>query len=120
MAACCERNNHVTLNVSELESHGTDGLVDAEAREQSSVAGRSPMQLAVARFRSDRLSMISLVVSAIIVLCAIAAPLLVATGVLHPNAFNQDLLGEDGVSPDGGWSGVSGDHWLGVEPGTGR
>jgi peptide/nickel transport system permease protein len=110
----------VTLNVSELESHGSDDLVEIEAREKSSVAGRSPMQLAVARFRKDRLSMVSLYISAFIVLCAIAAPILVATGVLHPNQFNQDLLGNDGVNPEGGWSGISGSHWLGVEPGTGR
>jgi peptide/nickel transport system permease protein len=78
------------------------------------------MQLALARFRADRLSMISLSISAIIVVCAIAAPILVAAGVLHPNQFNQNLLGEDGVSPDGRLSGVSGSHWFGVEPGTGR
>lgn len=110
----------MTLNVSELESRGTDDLVEVEGGEQSSVAGRSPMQLAVARYRKDRLSMISLAFSALIVICAIAAPILVATGVLHPNAFNQNLLGEDGVNPAGGWSGVSSEHWLGVEPGTGR
>ncbi|SFC77811.1 peptide/nickel transport system permease protein [Nocardioides terrae] len=110
----------MTLNVSELESHGTDDLVEVEGLEQSSVAGRSPMQLAVARFRKDRLSMVSLFFSIIIVLCAIAAPILVAAGVLHPNAVHQELLGNDGVTPKGGWSGVSGSHWLGVEPGLGR
>ena len=110
----------MTLNVSELESHGSDDLLQVEAHEESKIAGRSPMQLALARFRADRLSMISLSISAIIVVCAIAAPILVAAGVLHPNQFNQNLLGNDGVNPEGGWSGISSHHWLGVEPGTGR
>lgn len=110
----------MTLNVSELESHGSDTLLEVEAHEESKIAGRSPMQLAVARFRADRLSMISLTISVVIILCAIAAPFLVALGVIHPEAFNQNLLGNDGVEPKGTLGGISSDHWLGVEPGTGR
>ena len=59
------------------------------------------MQLAIARFRADKLSMISFVVSTLIVLCAIAAPILVAVGVLNPNEFHQNLSSEDGVNPAG-------------------
>lgn len=84
------------------------------------VAGRSPTQLAIARFRSDRLSMVALAFSTLIVLAAIAAPLLVAFGVLHPNDYNQDILADDGVIPNGRFGGVTWDHPLGVEPSTGR
>src|SRR5690242_15313633 len=78
------------------------------------------MQLAMARFRSDRLSMVSFWISVLIVLCAIAAPILVAVDVLNPNQFHQDLLGDTGVNPAGRFGGISWDHPLGIEPSTGR
>lgn len=87
----------------------------------SPVAGKSPTQLAVARFRADRLSMIALGVSATIVLCAVLAPILVKLGVLDPYEFNQQLLDNTiGGIPFGSFGGVNADHPLGVEPGTGR
>lgn len=104
---------------SDLETTG-DGGVDVDTGESTAVAGRSPTQLAVARFKADKLSMISLVVSAIIVLCAIAAPVLVWLDVLNPNQFNQNLLGDTGVNPEGRFGGISWDHPLGIEPSTGR
>jgi peptide/nickel transport system permease protein len=104
---------------SDLETTGADDVV-VEDEGSSKVAGRSPMQLAVARFRSDRLSMISFWVSVLIVLCAIAAPILVALDVLNPNQFHQDLLGDTGVNPAGKFGGISWDHPLGIEPSTGR
>lgn len=103
---------------SDLETTGD--AVDVDADESTKVAGRSPTQLAVARFKADKLSMLSLVVSALIVACAIAAPILVWADVLNPNQFNQDLLGDTGVNPEGRFGGVSWDHPLGVEPSTGR
>jgi peptide/nickel transport system permease protein len=108
----------VTLTASNLESHG-DEFTDIEGA-GSSVAGKSPMQLAVGRYRSDKLSMLALGISAFIVLCAIAAPILVAVGVLDPYTFHQDLLADDGVNPIGALGGVSASHPLGLEPGTGR
>lgn len=104
---------------SDLETTGDN--LDVTADEATKVAGRSPTQLAVARFRTDKLSMISFFVSALIVLCAIAAPILVAVDVLNPNKFNQDLLGgESGINPVGRFGGISWDHPLGIEPTTGR
>lgn len=104
---------------SSVETTADEHLEDVHGDEKA-VAGRSPMQLAVARFRGDTLSMIALAITALIILCAIAAPILVHFGVLEPNKFNQDLLGEDGVNPIGKLGGVSWSHPLGVEPGTGR
>lgn len=109
----------MTIPGSELEVHETAVPVgDDDA--VTKVAGRSPTQLAIARFRSDKLSMISFVFSALIVLCAILAPILVGLDVLNPNRFNQELLSDDGVIPIGSFGGASWDHPLGVEPGTGR
>ena len=105
---------------SDLEAHGDSALVVDSGADVDKVAGRSPTQLAMARFRADKLSMVSLVLSVLIVLCAIAAPILVGLDVLNPNKFNQDLLGETGVNPTGRFGGVSWDHPLGVEPSTGR
>jgi peptide/nickel transport system permease protein len=105
---------------SDLEAHGDSALVIDTDQGATKVAGRSPTQLALARYRSDKLSMISFCVSVFIVVCAIAAPILVAVDVLNPNDFHQDLLGEDGVNPSGRFGGVSWDHPLGVEPSTGR
>jgi peptide/nickel transport system permease protein len=109
----------VTLT-SDLESHGDDAAIAPHDGGEGQVAGRSPRQLAVARFRGDRLSMLSFYVSAFIVLCAIAAPILVAFDVLSPNKFNQDLLSDDGQTPAGQFGGVSWSHPFGIEPGTGR
>jgi peptide/nickel transport system permease protein len=108
----------VTLTASNLESHG-DEFTDVEGA-GSPVAGKSPRQLAVARYRADKLSMLALGISVFIVLCAIAAPILVAVGVLDPYSFNQDLLADDGVNPIGALGGISASHPLGLEPGTGR
>src|SRR5690606_2701515 len=80
----------------------------------------SPTQLALARFRSDKLSMISFYLSVFIVVCAVSAPILTKLGILDPNGFNQNLLDTSlGGVPKGSLGGISGDHWLGLEPGTG-
>jgi len=109
----------MTIPGSELEINETGAPVEDDDAVVK-VAGRSPTQLAIARFRSDRLSMISFGFSVIIVICAILAPILVALDVLHPNELNQDLLADTGVAPQGAFGGVSWDHPFGVEPSTGR
>lgn len=84
-----------------------------------SVVGKSPMQLAMARFRADRKSMVALGIVVFYVLAGLAAPVMVKAGVIDPYAINLDLL-DDISLPTGDWWGISGDHWLGVEPGVGR
>lgn len=89
--------------------------------DRTAVASRSPMRLAAARFRKDYLSMIALAIVLFVVVAGILAPLLVSVGFLDPTSFNQELTDPTlGGIPTGGWSGISGDHWLGVEPSTGR
>lgn len=107
----------MTLPATELDAP-TPPVGDEEST--SKVAGRSPTQLAVARFRADRLSMVSFTFAVIIVLCAILAPILVALDVLNPTGYNQDLMSADGYIPEGRFGGASWSHPLGLEPGTGR
>jgi peptide/nickel transport system permease protein len=106
---------------SELESHliGGEPEVPVEEAGGKAVVSKSPTQLAVGRFRKDKLSMISFVIVALYFLAAVAAPILVNTGVLDPYTTNQDLLDEN-VLPIGGFGGISWDHPLGVEPQAGR
>jgi peptide/nickel transport system permease protein len=114
----------VTLTASNLESHGDDHFVDAEEDERSGkvdVEGRSPLRLAWARFRKDKLSMAALVVTTLFALMAISSPILKRLGVIDPYTPHQDLLDyATGNYPKGFGGGMSWSHPLGVEPGLGR
>ncbi|MFE3829696.1 ABC transporter permease [Streptomyces sp. NPDC059092] len=60
-------------------------------------------------------------VLALLVVLALAAPLLAALEGQDPNTYHDSLVDSArGGVPHGSFGGVSGDHWLGVEPGTGR
>lgn len=83
------------------------------------VVGKSPMQLARARFRADKKSMVSLGVVVLYALAAIAAPILVTVGVIDPYKSHLGLINDISL-PAGDWWGISWDHPLGVEPGLGR
>src|SRR6187402_2132119 len=83
------------------------------------VLSRSPRQLAWARFLRDRKTVVAAVIVAIYVLLAIAAPILVALGVLQPYDNNQDLVADNSL-PLGDFGGISWAHPFGVEPGLGR
>ena len=78
-----------------------------------------------ARFKKDKLSMIAFTVVVLYITAAILAPFLVKFGVIDPLSLHSS--GEDnlldvslGGIPKGDFGGISSDHWLGVEPGTGR
>lgn len=110
----------MTTTVSNLEGeHLPDPTGHPDEEALSKVAGKTPTKLALERFRKDKLSMVSFVVVALYIVAGIAAPFLVKFGVLNPGAFHQDLLNEFTL-PKGSWGGISWDHPLGVEPGTGR
>ncbi|MBO9521260.1 MAG: ABC transporter permease [Nocardioidaceae bacterium] len=111
----------MTLPATDLETHAAPP-VEGEAT-VTKVVGRSPMQLAIMRFRKDKLSMIAFAVVAIYFLGALAAPFLVHFGVLDPNTphnTGKDNLLDEFTLPKGSWGGISWHHWLGVEPGIGR
>ncbi|MCI2239570.1 ABC transporter permease, partial [Paenibacillus sp. TRM 82003] len=58
---------------------------------------------------------------AVVVLAAVFAPLIVRVSGWGPYEFDQSAVDPDlGGMPAGPWGGVSSEHWLGVEPGSGR
>lgn len=83
------------------------------------VVARSPGRLAWDRFRQDKKTVVAAVIVVLYVLLAIAAPILVALGVLNPELNHQDLVANDSM-PIGAFGGVSWEHPFGVEPGLGR
>ncbi|OJF09594.1 ABC transporter permease [Couchioplanes caeruleus] len=73
------------------------------------------------RLLDDRAFLTGAVVAAIMVLVALIAPLLTALSGQDPTTFHSELLDSArGGVPIGRFGGISGEHWLGVEPGTGR
>ena len=93
----------MTVPASELESHTatSDIAGGADGPQLEKVAGRSPTQLAMARFRKDRLSMVSLVIVGIYLVLALSAPFLVHFGVLNPYSFhNSEKLDDTRRCPE--------------------
>ncbi|MFC5180867.1 ABC transporter permease [Actinomadura harenae] len=73
------------------------------------------------RLLADRSALAALVLVGLLALAALAAPLLTALEGQDPTTFHSRLLDSArGGVPRGALGGISGDHWLGVEPGTGR
>jgi len=81
--------------------------------------GRSPGQLAWARFRRDRTAVLSAAVTVTFLVLALAAPLIGALYGVSPHAQFQDRLDTFGM-PLGYAGGISGEHWFGLEPRLGR
>ena len=110
----------MTIQAGDLETHVAPAVGEAEG-EEAKVAGRSPTQLAIARFRKDRLSMVALGICIFYVVAAVLAPFLVKFGVLDTTSYHQKLLDvAQGGIPKADFGGISAEHPLGVEPGTGR
>ncbi|MGN6781471.1 MAG: ABC transporter permease [Marmoricola sp.] len=107
----------MTVPESQLEREDITPAVTPVA--DKAVVGLSPTKLAIRRYRRDKLSMVSFIVVMFYVLAAIAAPILVKTGVLDPYTLHQNMLDANTV-PKGAFSGATWHHPLGLEPGTGR
>ncbi|MEU7040389.1 ABC transporter permease [Streptomyces varsoviensis] len=73
------------------------------------------------RLRARKSALIAAAVLALLVVLALAAPLLGALEGQDVGAYHDGLVDSArGGVPIGSYGGVSRDHWLGVEPGTGR
>ncbi len=95
----------------------TANVVD---RPVAASAGRSTgFRAVVRRVRQDRWAVASAVLIAVFVVVAIAAPLIAAISGQDPYKYHVDALNDFGA-PRGALGGVSGTHWFGVEPLTGR
>ncbi|MCQ4080235.1 ABC transporter permease [Streptomyces sp. RB6PN25] len=88
------------------------------------IAGASPAagpRQVWRRLRSQRAALAGAIVIALLVVVAVAAPLLTALEGQDPNTYHDSLVNSaTGGVPIGSFGGVSAQHWLGVEPGTGR
>ncbi|AGL18196.1 ABC transporter permease [Actinoplanes sp. N902-109] len=73
------------------------------------------------RLFADRAFATGAVIAGVMVLVALTAPLLARLAGQDPTTFHNELLDSArGGVPIGRLGGLSGEHWLGVEPGTGR
>ena len=70
--------------------------------------------------RTDRWALAGAIVIVVLVFVAAAAPLLAAIEGQDPNVYNIRALNPNSGLPAGALGGVSGAHWFGVEPLTGR
>ncbi|KMS82362.1 ABC transporter [Streptomyces regensis] len=73
------------------------------------------------RLRAQRAALVAAAVVALLVLVALAAPLLTALEGQDPTTYHPSLIDSArGGVPIGSFGGIGADHWLGVEPQTGR
>ncbi|WP_314410952.1 ABC transporter permease [Streptomyces kroppenstedtii] len=91
------------------------------ATDLSVVPGASGARQFWRRLHAQRAALVAAAVVALLVLVALAAPLLTAIEGQDPTTYHPDLIDSArGGVPVGPFGGMSGDHWLGVEPQTGR
>lgn len=96
-------------------------ITAVEARDGAvAIAGRTPWQITRSRLARDKVTIAALCSTVFFILLAITAPLMTQLGWLDPYSSNTDLVGGLGSLPLGPLGGVSWDHPMGVEPGTGR
>ena len=99
-----------------VDSVSEDGTVVSAAE---SIISRSPRELAWARLSRDKFARVALGVIVFYLLVAAFAPVICAVLGISPYALDGDALNDYGL-PKGAFGGISTEHWLGVEPGTGR
>jgi peptide/nickel transport system permease protein len=81
----------------------------------------SPTRQALRRVRRDRSARLGAVLVIVLIVIAVAAPLLAKLEGQDADTYNIGLLDPlRGNAPRGTAGGLSGDHWFGVEPLTGR
>ncbi len=97
----------------------SDSGEDPSSGKGQAIVGRSPGQLAWIRLKRDRVALISGIVLAVMFVLALAAPLISALYGQNATDQHSELLDESGY-PLGYLGGISGSHWLGLEPQLGR
>jgi peptide/nickel transport system permease protein len=88
--------------------------------ESSEIAGRSLTQIAWTRLKRDKVALLSFGIVVFVLFLAAAAPLVTKLLGVDPYSFDPKSVSDAGGLPVGRWGGISMDHPLGVEPGTGR
>ncbi|MFF3450629.1 ABC transporter permease [Streptomyces sp. NPDC002667] len=100
----------------------SEALVASQApAADPSAAGASGARQFWRRLRAQRAALVAAAVVALLVLIALAAPLLTAIEGQDPTTYHPSLVDSArGGVPVGTLGGIGADHWLGVEPQTGR
>lgn len=106
----------VAETVSEATAEPADTGRGGKKNKGISTAGKSPLQIAMARLRKDKIAMVCLGIIVLYVLLAIFAPALAALEGQDPATSHPELLDVDGFPIIGQTS----EHWLGIEPSLGR
>jgi ABC-type dipeptide/oligopeptide/nickel transport system permease subunit len=105
----------IEVSGSDLESHPEDVLQGVQGK---AIEGRSLGQIAWLRLKRDKVALGGGIVIVLLIVMAIVGPWFLQ----DPLKFHQDLIDPTFQRPKGGFlhSGISADHWLGVEPLSGR
>lgn len=108
-----------------LHDSGTATLeVDADPiQAPGKIVGRSPGRIAWERLKRDKVALAGGIVVLLLVLVAVlAGPLSALEGQNATDYHASQLVaGDSGIPlPVGSYQGISGSHWLGLEPVTGR
>jgi peptide/nickel transport system permease protein/oligopeptide transport system permease protein len=105
----------IEVTKGESESHPEDLLKGVDRK---AIEGRSLGQIAWMRLKRDKAALAGAVTIVFLIAVAIFGPFLLQ----DPLAYHQDLIDATYQRPKTGvfYSGISWDHWLGVEPSTGR
>ena len=90
------------------------------ARDERAVTGRSLGRIAWERLKRDKLALTGGVVVLVLIVVALLAPLLSDLYGQDPDAYHENLIDPLFGTPKGSFGGASGEHWLGVEPVSGR
>ncbi|MGW7549451.1 ABC transporter permease [Streptomyces sp. NPDC054770] len=98
----------------------SEALVATQAPE-ALASGASGARQFWRRLRAQRAATVAAGIVALLVLVALAAPLLTALEGQDPTTYHPSLIDSArGGVPTGPLGGITGHHWLGVEPQTGR
>ncbi|MGW1804410.1 ABC transporter permease [Streptomyces sp. NPDC002078] len=100
----------------------SEALVAVEAAgTEATVPAASGARQFWRRLRAQRAALVAAAVVALLVLVALGAPLLTALEGQDPTTYHPSLIDSArGGVPIGSLGGIGADHWLGVEPQTGR
>lgn len=86
---------------------------------QPDIAGRSPRQIAWARFKRNRVGVVAACISLFLLGLSVFAPLVCRLVGVKPDTLNLESLDSSGI-PTLPYGGISWEHPLGLIPGTGR
>jgi len=101
-------------------SAAEEAAAASAAEAKAAVQGRSLGRIAWDRLKRDKLALTGGVVVLLLILIAILAPVITNLVGQDPETHHEDLIDPLFSTPTGSLGGISGDHFFGVEPVSGR